>query len=452
MRSLLLPLVGIVTVSVLTVGACGGTTDAAPASSDAAAEAAPRYEAGSNNNVPYVRTTPLCVAAPYADAGVVTGPGFPDDDAGDEDGGATLGPPQLTSSGGPVLRDPRIVPITYVGDTLADQIEDFSGSIGCTDYWRQTTAEYGVNQAQMLTPVRLTTEAPATISDSTIRTFISGQINAKATGFFNTSTEVLYVFYFPSTTTIELQGATSCSQSSQSFGGYHDSFVMPGGKQIAYAVVARCGGDDMDAVTAAATHELIEATTDPYPLSATNSAYLNPDDAHIVYAFFGGGEAGDLCEFNRDADYIPSDYPFTVQRTWSNRSILAGHDPCVPAPSTPFVAGIPDQPDNVGVQYLGNGTTRGISIPMGGTRTVDVHFHSDDPATTTWTISANDASKYLEGTTHLTLGLDSTTAHVGQVVHLSITRDSAGAFGAEPFSIRSTVNGNTSSWYGVVGD
>jgi len=451
MRSWILPIIGLVTVSILTAGACGGTTEATPASADGATEeAAPRYEAGvPDTYVPYVRTTPLCVAAPYADAGTITGPGFPTDDAGDDDAGLALGPPQLASAGGPVLHNPRIVPVTYAGDELADQIEDFVGSIGCTDYWRQVTSEYGVGQAQMLTPVRLADAAPATITDSQIGAFIVKQIEAGTPGFANPPADVLFSFYFPTTTTIELFGEQSCS----SFDGYHSSVRYGTSKTVAYAVMARCGSDDITTVTSTSTHEFVEATTDPNP--ENNAAYLEPDESHLAFSFLAGGEAGDLCTFNRDADYTPDGYPFFVQRTWSNASILAGHDPCVPAPAGPFLAAIPDQPDSVPVQgFPGSGVTRGIAIPVGGTRTIDLHFHSDDPATTSWNISTNDVSKFgPDGASHLTLTLDRTTAMVGQVAHLTITRNSKSAtYGAEPFSVRSSTSTNTASWMGVVGD
>lgn len=454
MRSLVFPLVGIFTVSILVATACGGSTDASSdAGADASTDAPLRYETAPPDDdasvSTYVPQTTRCAAGAYTNP--ITDPdgsvNFVTDDAGDDDAGATLSSPQAVSLGGPVLTGPRILPITYLGDDMADEIEDFVGSIGCTDYWKDVVSEYGVGQAQMLTPVRLTTAAPASMSDLQISSYLAKQIAAKAPGFTDAPDNVIYAFFFPTGTTIELDGEQSCS----AFGGYHNAAALSGAT-AAYAVIPRCNGDDFTSVSSAASHEFIEASTDPNPES--DAAYLLPDDNHIAFSMLGGGELGDLCEFSRTADFVPSGYPFTVQRTWSNASILAGHDPCVPAQPGPYLSGIPDQPDTVSVQHTGGGpTSRGIAIPVGGSRTVDVHFHSDDPTVTSWTISAQDASRYSGDTSHLTLTLDTTTATVGQVAHLTITRNSQSTiYGAEPFTIRSTSASKTSSsWIGLVG-
>ena len=61
-----------------------------------------------------------------------------------------------------------------------------------------------------------------------------------------------------------------------------------------------------------------EAATDPQPLD--NPAYLQVDDNHAVYARLtgGGGEVGDMCEAYADANFQPTDFPYMVQRIWSN--------------------------------------------------------------------------------------------------------------------------------------
>ncbi|MGH7328274.1 MAG: hypothetical protein ACREJX_07980, partial [Polyangiaceae bacterium] len=334
------------------LGACGGSDDSS-ASADAGSDARKLFETGIPDTA-YTPQTTRCVAAPYPDGGVMSpvdsgsGPDADDsdagDDAGDTDAQPALGPPQLVSYGGRVLANPRVVPITYANDDLADQIEDFVGSFGCTDYWRSVVSEYGVGQAEMLAPVRLTDPTPPTISDSQIAAFLESQIDAKTPGFADPPADVIFAFYFGSATSIELFGEQSC----RSFDGYHSSMRLPNGTKISYAVMARCGEDDIDEVTGTSSHEFVEASTDPDPEAAP--AYLQPDDDHIVFSFAAGGEAGDLCTFLPDADFQPAGYPFIVQRTWSNASILAGGDPCVPPPTGAYVAGIPDQPDVIPVQ------------------------------------------------------------------------------------------------------
>jgi hypothetical protein len=453
MKTIVFSFASVVALSILSAGACGGNSDSSASASDASVDGPRLYKTSvPDDYVPYTPLTTKCVAAPYADPTVEPDAAFLFADAGDDDAGPSIGLPQLVSFGGPVLTAPRIVPITYLGDPLADAIEDFVGSVGCTDYWRSAVSEYGVGQAEMLPPVRLTTAAPASISDAAITTFLGKQIQANAPGFANPPADVIFAVYLPSGTTVELEGTQSCSNTSNSFLGYHSSFTYSG-KYYAYAVIARCNGDLIDDVTNTSSHEFAEASTDPVP--NRNPAYATTDDDHIAFSFLGGGgEAGDLCVFAQGSSYTPTNYPFQVQRIWSNASLLAGHNPCVPTESGPWVVAIPEQPDTVPIQNTGVTTsTRGVAIPVGGSRTIDIHFHTDDPATTQWTLAADDASQFLDGTKHLNLVLDTTTATPDGIAHLTITRTSKSAvYGVEIFDIRSTANGNGSSWVGVVGD
>jgi hypothetical protein len=457
MRSLVFPFVGFVAVSIVSVGACGGSSDDSSNASDASSDAPARFEtAPPDDFVPYTKLGTTCVPAPYTNAIVDPDAAFSEGDAGDDDAGPDLGPPQIVSYGGPVLTHPSIIPITYLGDPLADQIEDFVGSIGCTDYWRSVVSEYGVGQANMLPPVRLTTAATASTTDNAIQVFIAKQITAGAPGFANPPNDAIFAVYLPSGSNVELQGTSSCSTTSSSFLGYHSSFSYSA-REVAYAVIARCNGDVINDVTVTSSHEFVEASTDPNPFSS--AAYEFPDNNHIAFSFTGGGgEAGDLCVNDRQADYTPTGYPFEVQRTWSNASLLGGHDPCVPAPAGPYVAAIPEQPDTVGIQNAGIGvsSTRGVAIAVGQSRTIDIHFHTDDAsAASSWTVSAQDASRFVGDTAHLTLALDTTTATPDGVAHLTITRNSKSTiFGAEPFTVRSSTasKSNSSTWVGVVGD
>ncbi len=451
MRRAIVGLVSAFGFSVMALAACGSDSNDGMAT-DAGTDARVHHEAGvADTFVPYVPLGIQCHDTPYPDAGTVgLDPIPPSEDAGDagvdDDAGPALGPPQGVSYGGPILAHPRVVPITYADDEYADQIEDFVGSIGCTDYWRQVVSEYGVGQLEMVTPVRLTTAAPASINDSQIASYIQRQIKAGAPGFVGYPKDVIFAFYFPTTTTIELFGSESCS----SFGGYHNSVHLLDGTTVAYAVMARCE-DTIDELTGTSAHEFVEAVTDPNP--ETNPAYLMPDDAHIAFAFGAGGELADLCTFYGDAMYIPDGYFFTVQRSWSNKSIAAGHNPCVPVVPGGYVSAIPDEPDTISVKNVGPSTTRGVAIPLGGTRTIDIHLRTDNPAITNWTVAASDPSKFTEGEAHLTLSLDSTTGTPGGVIHLTITRDSKGQiYGAEPFTLHSRANGHDSTWVGVVGD
>jgi hypothetical protein len=122
------------------------------------------------------------------------------------------------------------------------------------------------------------------------------------------------------------------------FLGYHSTIdVTAAGKTvpIAYAVINRCGGG-LDEITATASHELTEASTDPHPIDSTTAAYVTLDDT----AWTGlGGENGDMC-----AGVSPTtESGWTLTRVWNNRTAASGDQPCLPAPASSvpyFNAGI----------------------------------------------------------------------------------------------------------------
>src|SRR5207249_3243673 len=97
-----------------------------------------------------------------------------------------------------------------------------------------------------------------------------------------------------------------------------------------YAVVPACssGANALAYVEVGASHELIEAATDPLPLTDPEWALIDPANPWTVLA----GEVADFCEI---VSYV-QDSGYVLQRSWSNAAARAGTDPCVPAPSRPF--------------------------------------------------------------------------------------------------------------------
>src|SRR5262249_6699939 len=55
--------------------------------------------------------------------------------------------PTVISHGGPTLKNPRIVTVTWDGDVNREVYERFGDEIGKTQYWRDNTSEYGVGPA-----------------------------------------------------------------------------------------------------------------------------------------------------------------------------------------------------------------------------------------------------------------------------------------------------------------
>lgn len=411
----------------------GADADAGkPKPKDAAIEAAPYVPKGVRctrdpNAVPPTPWTP-----PSLDGGVEAG-----------DGGADLPrAPAVVSSDGTVAPLPVFVPVTFDGDDARDEIEDFVASVGCTSYWRQVANEYGIGDGITGTPIHLAEAAPSTITDAQIRSWLVKKVQSDPR-FASAGVNVLYAIFYPEATTITFTGGTSCGN----FGGYHSS-TSTIGKAIPYAVMPRCGSS-IDTLTNVTSHEFIEYATDPVP-----GGYQNVDEHELAWGIFGSSEVGDMCEFGKGASYVPSDYPFEVQRSWSNKAAWLRQDPCVPAIGATYFVAAPVIDETVTVDYFGVPMpTRGVKLAKGASRTIDVKMMATG-STADWTVSAVDLSPSLGGGPTLKFTFDKTTGNAGDVLKLTLQRiGTNGSTNAAPFVIRSSQKGGDDhSWYGVAGD
>jgi hypothetical protein len=289
------------------------------------------------------------------------------------------------------------------------------------------------------------------IDDTTIASWLATKVEAMTLPPPTANT--IYAVFYPVQTTVTLQGATSC----QYFGGYHNSSQLADGTPFAYAVVPRCPQFDpvlqgIDEVTGAASHELMEAATDPLPQTNT-PAYSQLDPEHLVWTFLGA-EIGDMCAQNPDAFFDPSGFPYAVQRVWSNKAAAASHDPCVPAASGPYFNSVPVLNDNITVSFGGqSATTKGALIPVGQNKTIEVDLFSDAPTNGQWIVQAIDMTPQLgqsQGAT-LSFSFDTTAGQNGDKLHLTITVVLESIFaGAHAFQITSTLNGRQSVWPGLI--
>jgi hypothetical protein len=353
-------------------------------------------------------------------------------------------------------------------------MDELNSKVGATDYWTAATSEYGVGKLTATAPVHLTESAPTTIDDTGVQTWLSDHLTGKADGgapFPAPTSDSLYVIYYPVSTTVTLQGSQSCT----AFGGYHSSAKV-NGKDIVYAVVPQCDWKDpagsptdpgyIQTITTATSHELIEAVTDPYPVTGprTYTGLVEPDYTYWEIGFFGY-EVGDMCSWMSTSDFEPAGLGYTVQRTWSNKAAAAGHDPCQPAlPNEPaYYAGVPVMSDSVTIKDQGQSyPTTGIKIPVGKSKTIEVDLFSDVP-TGDWTVQAIDYSdaNLVNHKPNLTFTWDKPTAsgapgptgNNGDKLHLTITVVASDPkYSGNAFVIKST-NGTTKTyWPGYVGN
>ena len=359
--------------------------------------------------------------------------------------------PQVISGGGPVLTAPKIVPIFFTGDdTVQGEIEGCLAALSGSDYWTTATSEYGVGMVTIEPTVVSTDVAPTT--DSALRTWLKSNTDGTHDGWPVPDDNTIYAVFLPPGDLLTTNFGSSCKD----FGAYHDEGSDTQGGRLVYALMPRCPSNSsvIDQLTSAASHEFIEAATDPFPFS--NTAFDQLDSDHQVWGNIPGGEIGDMCEYV-EAAYQYDVGTYLVQRVWSNASAMAGHDPCVPALDAPYTAAAPVFTMEVGIGGAGpdgQAQTQGIEVALASTVTIPVKFYSDAP-NGYWSVAAYDATAFISGTTtgaELSLGWDEPLGTNGETHHLNITRLADGQSGGSEFVIASRdANGKiVSLWWGYV--
>lgn len=282
-----------------------------------------------------------------------------------------------------VMAAPKITALTYDTDTNRAEIEAFLPAFAQSVAWSSTTKEYGVGALAVSAPIHLAGSAPAAMKDSDAHAIL------KAQAPLDPST--IYTLFLPKGTIIDDgSGAKCCTD----YDGYHGDYTT-GGVSAVYSIVCVCPGfdgkgvTDLQQVTVAAAHEAIEAATDPHNKSP---GYSQPDDAHIAWSLVTGGETADMCSFADTTYWIPSDMKYMVQRSWSNASALAGHDPCVGDPTSIYYNTIPVLPDSVTLTDYGV-TSKSIKIAKGATGTLKLHLYSDSPSAGEFNVAVDDFSQ-----------------------------------------------------------
>lgn len=371
-----------------------------------------------------------------SDGGTPLDAGTPDagtPDIGTPDGGLPWrGPypaphpayPQVLNSGGPVLATPRAQVISFaeVPADFRQAAETCTEKLGALPYWSDIGKEYGVGPLSAAAPVHLQEQAPSSVDDDAVRLWLATKLDGGVPGFERPETRTIFTIVYPKHTVV----GAGCDFVL----GYHDSFPL-GGLDVPYLVLPDCpypGVTDLQAFTGTLSHELIEAATDPFPL--VHPAYLDVDEAHVAWSLAIYGEVSDLCAQEPDWMVIPNGFPYGLQRSWSNAAARAGKNPCVPAPAGEvYFAAVPELNDDVPyTNWQKSGTTKGVRIPRGQTRTVRVHLFSEAPAED-WDLSA-DAFVFQA----FTFSFDRSRGNNGDVVTLSITAnffdtsDNAGVF------------------------
>ena len=390
---------------------CGGSTP-----TDEQGDSSTLVDAGSGDG----NTDQGHDAAPGEDAATAIDSGLP---AGYPAAHAAI--PLILNNGGPVLTAPEIVTVTWKGDAFEQRLQAFGTAIHTSAWWTAVSSEYGLGQATVGADVVIPSQASPTYTDtqipgasSPIKDMIASNV---ADGTFPAPTaNTLYVIYLPQGVSVSLDGQPSCVQGG--IGGYHmsASVTPPGGTavDVSYAIVPRCPQQGSsppkysDYVTSDyASHEIIEACTDAKPVTQ-GIAWMMRDPLWRIF----GGEVADLCvDVTGSGNDIWGEAGFAFQRSWSNKSVSAGHNPCVPIPT--------------GEVYFNVAPAAGksiVNLAVGGTATIELDAFSDAP-TPAWSVNAIDIGQAITGsaTSSLSINFDKTMVQNGDTIQMTITLKSA---------------------------
>jgi MYXO-CTERM domain-containing protein len=255
--------------------------------------------------------------------------------------------PHLNYYGGPVISNVEVVMVLWGSGTYESFVEQTSSPSLATFYGGVTNSthmdwlsEYdtnitavgggaGTNQTigrgTYLNQYLITPSAAAsgsTISDANIQAELVAQINAGhlpapvTDGAGDPGT--LYMLHFPKGKTITMGGSQSCVV----FCAYHGTIATTGG-DLYYGVLpdmstgsgcdTGCGnGTAFQNQTSVASHELIEAVTDPAVGLA--GSFAPP----LAWYDPNNGEIGDICNGQQGTVVGGDGVTYTVQKEWSN--------------------------------------------------------------------------------------------------------------------------------------
>lgn len=231
---------------------------------------------------------------------------------------AHIGLPHVVSHGGHVLDELNIITFTYPDDPMADVAVGF-GDVVTHSHWLDAVGrEYGVFGGDQLAHYTLADNAPTSITYGGLANLIVAAAT-QAPGLPPTTRDgspVLYVFYLPPQTKItDDDGNNPMCVSGLAYHAWT-------GTGIPYAIIPTCYPDSQIARTMFASHEIIEAGTDPFG----DGFYVDPGDDRDPLQYYQP-EVADLC----NEVVAPFEGGYAFEASWSNAHADAWRvEPCQP--------------------------------------------------------------------------------------------------------------------------
>jgi hypothetical protein len=353
--------------------------------------------------------TRFCIAGIVLLFGAACTPAMtsPGTDGGSVDGSADGGEigqhqplPVIPNQGGKTLSALQLVTITFSADPNRAQDEAFGDFVVGSSWLKTVSADFGLQSATHLKKVQLTQNPGATVTDAQIQSLLASQIQ---NGTLPSGDQVLYLLYYPPGTTVQsvFDGADTCTDmgGGEMIGGYHWE-GKNGATPFSYSVVPTCHNESLADIQSSASHELMEAATDPLP--NTRPAWVITDTSN-PWTFLDG-EVADFCE-----GYDTTEGGYTLTRIWSNTAANAGdRDPCIPAPPVPYY-NVTTTPS----------TVQTIAAGQSVTFEIEAWASAQVPP---WMLSASALGGGLAaGSFKPQLSLDVDSIGPGQTAHLTVT-------------------------------
>jgi hypothetical protein len=383
--------------------------------------------------------------------------------------------PQIVrADAGAVMTAPTVRLITFAGDPLQADIAKLVEQVRTPAYWTATTAEYGVGPLSIGAPIVVDEVAPRNADGATVETWLTGKFDGTHADFGTPDEQTIYLVVYPAPTTLKSGLTYAC--------GFHYGASI-GGMHVHYAAVTECARTEgreaqVNALASSISHELIESASDPDPELPAHG-YLGFDPDHAAWQYYWSFqlnvppddlEIADLCE--SDIATFPGSAT-TASSAWSNAAIRAGHDPCVPRPDLPYFNAMPVLHDDVEFDRpLLMGRTKGVNVPVGESRTIEVDLFSDRQVLSPWFVvaeepfeaskrvqldggeldDADDASPVaFEANPEVAYSWDRSTGLNGDKLHLTITRLRSASEGSTVVLLISQLGEDENYWPFVVG-
>ena len=238
--------------------------------------------------------------------------------------------PSLARNTGRVLAPLTLVTIVASNDSLSAPLFAFGDALVSSTWLKEVGAPYALGAATSVHatgPAITANPAPADMT-AYIQSLIDGGKAPAPNG------ETCYLLYLPD--------GVSIASGPGPFSAYHSPYPAYGqGLGDGWAVVSRAkpygGGEtQLEELTRIASHEVLEAATDPGWTSYAVAPAATPPWTGSVWSVFqvpGPIESGDLCEGTRT--FEPANGGSEYQRILAPSPPVNG-DPCLPAPAEPY--------------------------------------------------------------------------------------------------------------------